>query len=61
MTGVSMKHPSRRQFIKLGALGAGTILLPGAGVPEAPVPKGDEHFFLLIVLEGGADAVLGGE
>ena len=55
MTGVSMKHPSRRQFIKLGALGAGTILLPGAGVAEPPAPADDEHFFLLIVLEGGAD------
>lgn len=49
---------SRRQFIRLGALGTGTILLPKLTAAEAAEmvgPEQEPHFFLLIVLEGGAD------
>ncbi len=46
---------TRREFIKLGAIGAGTIMLPGLGAAEPIAPEDQEHFFLMIVLEGGAD------
>jgi len=52
----AMRGYSRRDVIRLGAIGAGTLLLPG-GAPAAGAgsPDLDPHFFLLIVLEGGAD------
>ena len=50
-----MFRPTRRDVIKLGAIGAGTIMLPGIGAAEPIAPKDAEHFFLMIVLEGGAD------
>lgn len=50
-----MTNLSRRAFIKLGTLGAGTILLPGLDVVGAGEPEQEPHFFLLIVLDGGAD------
>ena len=49
-----MQSFSRRDAIRLGALGAGTLLLPGAGLAAAD-PDQDPHFFLFVVLEGGAD------
>src|SRR5438093_11507652 len=49
--------PTRRDILKISLAGTGTLVLPSAGllpaaaqVPEAP------HFFLMIVLNGGADA-----
>src|SRR5258706_14116270 len=50
-----MKSLSRRSFIRIGTLGAGTILLPGLERATAGAPQQDPHFFLLIVLDGGAD------
>lgn len=49
-----MKTPSRRQILKYAALGGGTLLLPQMGSREAAAGH-DPHFFLLIVLNGGAD------
>lgn len=50
-----MESLSRREFIRLGTLGAGSILLPGVDIVEAAEPEQEPHFFLLIVLDGGAD------
>ena len=50
-----MTH-SRRDVLRAGALGAGTLLLPGASFPAAPRQDADPHFFLLVVLNGGADS-----
>jgi len=50
-----MQSFSRRDFIRLGGIGAGTLLLPQPGVAQAPEPEQAPHFFLLIVLDGGAD------
>jgi uncharacterized protein (DUF1501 family) len=50
-----MQSYSRRDVIRLGAIGAGTVLLPGAGPAAAADPDQDPHFFLLVVLDGGAD------
>ena len=51
-----MRSPSRRDVIRLGAIGAGTL----AAARHEPArgrrcPDADPHFFLLIVLDGGAD------
>jgi len=48
---------SRRQFLKLTATAAGTVFLPvGEDVAgAAPQPGESPHFFLMIVLDGGAD------
>jgi Protein of unknown function (DUF1501) len=47
---------SRRDILRFGAAGAGTLLLPGAGFLEASEhDTADPHFFLLIILNGGAD------
>ena len=46
---------TRRGFIKLGTFGAGTVLLPGLTAAEVPDREQDPHFFLLVVLDGGAD------
>src|SRR5882757_4429197 len=45
----------RRDVIRLGAIGAGSLLLPGAGPAAAAGPDQEPHFFLLVVLDGGAD------
>lgn len=54
-----MTSLTRRGFIKLGTLGAGTILLPGLlpGSVGAEIahPDQEPHFFLMVVLDGGAD------
>src|SRR5262245_3730583 len=49
-----MQTVSRREVIGLGALGA-SLLLAGAGPAVAADADGDPHFFLLVVLDGGAD------
>ncbi|MFO0992642.1 MAG: DUF1501 domain-containing protein [Hyphomicrobiales bacterium] len=46
---------SRRRFLTLGLAGAGTLVFPGATVLEAAEPVPEPHFFLLIVMNGGAD------
>ena len=50
-----MQSISRRDAIRLGAVGAGTLLLARAGPAVAGDPDRDPHFFLLVVLDGGAD------
>ena len=48
---------TRRDILRFGACGAGTLLLPGASFLAAAAQTADEpHFFLLIVLNGGADS-----
>jgi uncharacterized protein (DUF1501 family) len=47
---------SRRDVLRFGALGAGTLLLPGDSFPAAGGADADPHFFLLVVLNGGADS-----
>ena len=49
--------PSRRDVLRFGAFGAGTLLLPRWQLPRAASPAdADPHFFLLVVLNGGADS-----
>jgi len=48
--------PSRRDVLRFGAFGAGTLLLPRASFPAPVSPDADPHFFLLVVLNGGADS-----
>ena len=50
-----MKSPSRRQILKYAALGGGTLLLPRMRAGETAAATDEPHFFLLIVLNGGAD------
>src|SRR5215813_4045222 len=50
-----MQTVSRRDVIRVGALGAGSLLLAGTGPTVAAGRDGDPHFFLLVVLDGGAD------
>lgn len=47
---------TRRGFLKISVGGAGTLLLPGTSFLEAAAPSTDPHFFLMIVLNGGADS-----
>jgi hypothetical protein len=47
--------PTRRNILQFSLGGAGTLLLPGASFLEAAAPNPEPHFFLLIVLNGGAD------
>lgn len=48
---------TRRDVLKISLGGAGTLLLPAAAWPQsAAEPQGEPHFFLMIVLNGGADA-----
>lgn len=47
--------PSRRAFLKFAALGGGTLMLPAASARNAAAAPAEPHFFLLIVLNGGAD------
>src|SRR5258705_7381138 len=51
-----MITPSRRNFLKISVGVAGTVLLPRTSVLEAGEPREDPHFFLMIVLNGGADS-----
>jgi hypothetical protein len=46
---------SRRSFVKLSVTALGTLLLPAAEALPAATPASEPHFFLLIVLDGGAD------
>jgi uncharacterized protein (DUF1501 family) len=51
-----MKGLTRRRFLSIAAAGGGTLLLPPIGAREtANAAARDPHFFLLIVLNGGAD------
>ncbi len=50
MTGLT-----RRRFLSFAAAGGGTLLLPQVGARDAAAADRDPHFFLLIVLNGGAD------
>ena len=50
-----MHNISRRDVIRLGAIGAGSIMLPLGATAAAADTGAEPHFFLLIVLEGGAD------
>jgi hypothetical protein len=48
--------PTRRDMLKISLGGAGTLILPGGGLLPAAAQSPDEpHFFLMIVLNGGAD------
>ena len=50
---------SRRDVLKLGVAGTATLLLPNfsfLGPAEAEALADDPHFFLMIVLSGGADS-----
>jgi hypothetical protein len=51
-----MTIPSRRDFLRISLGGAGTLLLPGSSFPQAVEPHNEPHFFLMIVLNGGADS-----
>jgi uncharacterized protein DUF1501 len=49
--------PTRRDILKISLAGAGTLVLPGAGLlPAAAQAPEEPHFFLMIVLNGGADS-----
>ncbi|HEY7610715.1 MAG TPA: DUF1501 domain-containing protein [Alphaproteobacteria bacterium] len=48
--------PSRRDLLRIGLGGAGTLLVPAPGLLRAAPPEGEPHFFLMIVLAGGADS-----
>src|SRR5215470_5899659 len=49
--------PTRRRMLKISLAGAGTLVLPGAGLlPAAAQVPEEPHFFLMIVLNGGADS-----
>jgi len=48
--------PSRRGFLKFSLGGAGTLFLPNAGLLQAATLHDEPHFFLMIVLNGGADS-----
>ena len=49
--------PTRRNVLKISLAGAGTLILPGTGLlPAAAQAPEEPHFFLMIVLNGGADS-----
>jgi hypothetical protein len=48
--------PSRRDVLKFSLGSAGTLLLPGASFLQAAEQTDEPHFFLMIVLNGGADS-----
>jgi len=49
--------PTRRDILKISLGGAGTLILPGASLlPAAAQVPEEPHFFLMIVLNGGADS-----
>src|SRR4029079_13381109 len=46
----------RRHFLRVGAAGCGSLILPRLALGQvAPPLEAEPHFFLLIVLGGGAD------
>jgi hypothetical protein len=48
---------TRRDFLKISLGSAGTLILPGASLlPAAAQAPEEPHFFLMIVLNGGADS-----
>jgi hypothetical protein len=48
---------TRREFLKISLGSAGTLILPGASLlPAAAQAPEEPHFFLMIVLNGGADS-----
>ena len=53
-----MIERSRRDILKLATFGAGTVLFPGSHFLQAAEPERarEPHFFLLVVLNGGADS-----
>lgn len=51
-----MSGLSRRNLLAFGGLGAGTLMMPWARSASASPAADDPHFFLLIMLGGGADA-----
>lgn len=51
-----MSGLSRRTLLTFGALGAGTLMMPGMRPSLANTAAEDPHYFLLIMLGGGADA-----
>ena len=55
MTPAQTPSRTRRDILRFAAFGAGTLLLPRWSVIEAGASERDPHFFLLIVLNGGAD------
>lgn len=50
-----MPNLSRRKLLKFGLTGAGTLFFPDKSFVQAAEPSPDPHFFLFIVLNGGAD------
>ncbi|MGE0004280.1 MAG: DUF1501 domain-containing protein [Parvibaculaceae bacterium] len=50
-----MPSLSRRKLLKFGLAGAGTLFFPQASFAQAHANPADPHFFLFIVLNGGAD------
>ena len=46
---------SRRKLLKFGLAGAGTLFFPQRSFVQAQTDPSDPHFFLFIVLNGGAD------
>ena len=55
MTPAQTPSRTRRDILRFAAFGAGTLLLPRWSVIETGASERDPHFFLLIVLNGGAD------
>lgn len=52
-----MMAPSRRDIMRFSLGGFGTLVLPGASLlPAAAQVREEPHFFLMIVLNGGADS-----
>jgi len=49
-------HPSRREVLRFGGLGAGTLLFARSSFASSISADADPHFFLLVVLNGGADS-----
>lgn len=51
-----MSRLSRRNLLTFGALGAGTLMMPAMRPASANTAVDDPHYFLFIMLGGGADA-----
>lgn len=49
-----MKH-SRRSFLKFGAAGAGALMFPELNLLKAAPAGSEPHYFLMIIMNGGAD------
>lgn len=48
--------PTRRDVLKISLGASGILMLPSAGPLRAAEPQDEPHFFLMIVLNGGADS-----